>query len=105
MNFVVGRTSVEEGLVQPVDIATDDLAVDPLLYWPVTDDTGDARWHDHRAAEYISREWRHDPVRQALTPDEGTKLSTATLRRLTTGLNYSAAGESAQNGHTLRKSF
>jgi hypothetical protein len=103
MGIVVGRTSVEEELVQPVDIASDDLAVYPLLYWAVSDlqPTPDAatigRLNTYLANGGMILFDKRDP-------DKAGEGSTATLRRLTTGLNIPAL-QQVPDGHTLKKSF
>ena len=103
MNTVVGRTSVEEQLVQPVDIAADDLAVYPLLYWPVTDAEATpssatiARLNTYLANGGMILFDKREPGLSA-------ELNTATLHRLTTGLNIPPL-EKVPEGHTLRKSF
>ncbi len=100
---LVARTSVEETAVQPVSLENDPLSLYPLLYWPVTQD----QETPSPAAVTKLNTYLADGgmiLFDKRDPEEGTPGSTATLRRLTTGLNLPAL-EKVPVGHTLRKSF
>ncbi len=103
MSVVVGRTSVEEGLVQPVDLATDDLAVYPLLYWPVTDVQATP---DKATIGKLNTYLANGGLIlfDKRSPEDSVAGNTATLRRLTEGLDIPAL-EPVPDGHTLGKSF
>ena len=100
---VVDRTSIDQAAVQPVNIETDDLAVYPLLYWPVSDEQATpspaaiSRLNAYLANGGLILFDKRDP-------EQGMGGSTATLRRLTMGLNIPPL-QPVPAEHTLRKSF
>ena len=57
------RTSIEAADPWPVDVATDDLALFPLLYWPIPPDHPDLAPGVVERVEILFGARRHDPVR------------------------------------------
>ena len=100
---LVERTSVEETNVQAVQIETDALSVYPLLYWPVTDaEATPSKGAIARLNAYLADGGMI--LFDKRDAEEGTPGSTATLHRLTLGLDIPPL-EHLPAGHTLGKSF